>query len=137
MFSRSLTTVLTLFFLLPAAALTQEEGTPPLITVDAQACLGVADRMPAGAAGSFTPDVGKVFLWCQVTGAPSPTTVKHVWYYGGEEMTSVELSVSASPWRTWSSKTILPAWTGKWEVKVLDAAGNELAAVPFTIGSSE
>lgn len=137
MFRKSIISVLTLLFLLPVAALTQEEGTPPVITVNAQTCLGVTDRMPVGTAENFAPDVEKVFLWCQVEGAPAPTTVRHVWYYGSEEMTSVELSVDASPWRTWSSKTILPSWTGKWEVKILDATGSELASVPFTIGSPE
>jgi hypothetical protein len=137
MFSRFFIFTFSLSLLLPMAAFAQEGGMPPEVTVDARTCSGITDRMPVGAADSFAPDVEKVFLWCQITGAPAPTVVKHVWYYGMEEMASVELSVDASPWRTWSSKTIMPAWTGKWTVKILDAAGNELATVPFTIGTPE
>ena len=137
MVNKSLITVLAVLLTLPAAVLAQVEGTLPALTVDAQLCIGVSDRMPVGAADSFMPDVDSVFLWCRVTGAQDTTTIKHVWYYRSEEMTSIELPVNASSWRTWSSKTILPTWTGRWEVKILNAAGSELAVVPFTIGPGE
>jgi len=137
MVNKSLIIVLAVLLTLPAAVLAQLEEAQPALTVDAQLCIGVSDCIPVGAADGFASDVGCVFLWCRVTGAQDTTTIKHVWYYNAEEIASVELPVNASPWRTWSSKTILPTWTGRWEVKILNTAGIELAVVPFTIGPGE
>jgi hypothetical protein len=94
---------------------------------------GVTERMPVGEAESFPADVGKVYFWTKVMGAESPTTVNHVWYYQGKEMASVSLSVRDKSWRTWSYKTILPKWTGKWTVVVTDAMGKEVSTSTFTI----
>jgi hypothetical protein len=62
------------------------------------------------------------------------TVIKHVWLYKGEEMATVELPVRSSSWRTYSYKTIPPEWSGDWVVKVIDASGNVMKAVPFKIG---
>ncbi len=106
------------------------------VTVEAQLCTDVQERMPVGAAESFSAEVGKVCLWCKVMGAADTTSIKHVWSYQGKEMSVVELPVKSSSWRTWSCKTILPEWTGNWEVKVLDSQGAVLKSAAFTIGSA-
>jgi hypothetical protein len=106
------------------------------LTVEAQLCTDVQERMPVGAAESLGADIGKVCLWCKVMGAADTTLIKHVWSYQGKEMATVELPVRSSSWRTWSCKTMLPAWTGNWEVKVLDAQGAVLKSVAFTISSA-
>jgi hypothetical protein len=62
--------------------------------------------------------------------------VKHCWFYKGEEMAVVELPVRSDAWRTWSYKTILPEWTGDWEVKVMDAGDNVLTSTPFKIAAA-
>jgi hypothetical protein len=105
------------------------------VTVEAQLCTDVQERMPVGAAESFSADVGKVCLWCKVMGATDTTFIKHVWSHQGKEMATVELPVRSSSWRTWSCKTILPEWTGEWEVKALGAKGEVLKALTFTIGA--
>jgi hypothetical protein len=48
-------------------------------------------------------------------------------------MAHVELTVGSPDWRTVSSKSLLPDWTGEWEVRVLDAAGNLLRTESFTV----
>ena len=115
----------------------EESTVESALTVEAQLCTGIDERMPTGAAESFDANVEKVYLWCQVTGAADTTVVKHVWSYEGKEIATVELPVKSTAWRTWSYKTILPEWTGNWEVKVLDAAGDVLKAVPFTVGAAQ
>ena len=57
----------------------------------------------------------------------------HAWYHEGETRARVDLPVGSLSWRTWSSKRILPSWTGRWEVKVLDAEGTVLGAAAFEI----
>lgn len=114
-----------------------KEAVKPALTVETELCTGIADRMPTGMAESFPADVGKVYLWCQVLGSEDSTLVRHVWYYKGEHMATVELPVKSSSWRTWSSKNLLPAWTGDWEVKILDADGNELKSIPFQVVAAQ
>ncbi len=119
---------------LPLAALAQtpaEAGSA--LKAEAQVCTGIQERMPTGMAESFTPEVGQVYLWCKITGSDGETTIKHVWYYQGNEMASVELPVKSSSYRTWSAKKIMPQWTGDWSVKVEDASGTVLKEISFKI----
>lgn len=84
-------------------------------------------------ADAFGPDVERVFCLTRVRGLGGDTTVTHAWYHEGETKARVDLPVRAAHWRTWSSKRILPTWTGAWEVKVLDADGTVLASASFEI----
>jgi hypothetical protein len=129
-------------FILPVFGVAQEaaeetapatDSTSGVMTVEAEVCTGIQDRMPVGSATEFPADVDTVYLWTKVTGAEDTTMVVDVWSHEGEEMARVELPVKSPSWRTWSSKAIRPDWTGKWDVKVLDAEGNVLKGVEFTI----
>ncbi len=137
MTKRIFLTVTTVLVALAAILYGQEQETSAgsVLLVEAQLCTGIEERMPTGAAKSFGADVEKVFLWCKVTGAADTTMIRHVWSHEGREMATVELPVKSAAWRTWSSKTIQPAWTGNWEVKVLNAAGDVLKAVSFAVGA--
>lgn len=81
----------------------------------------------------FTPDVETIWCLTRIRGLKAPTTVTHAWYHDGEAMARVTLNVGSSDWRTWSSKRILAAWTGSWEVKVLDDTGKVLHTSAFVI----
>jgi len=81
----------------------------------------------------FAADCGKIFCLARVVGADAPTTVTFVWYHEGRTMARVDLPVRSRDYRTWSSKNILPAWTGDWEVKLLDPQGLVLGAASFTV----
>ncbi len=120
------------------SALGQEgaESPSPGLKVEADVCNDVKERMPVGPADSFPADVGTIYLWCRVTGAADSTSISHVWLHKEEVMATVELPVNSIAWRTWSSKTILPEWTGQWEVRILDAAGRVLKALPFSVGAT-
>ncbi len=100
---------------------------------EAVICMAVADRMPQEPGETFPADVGRVYCFCQLSGAAEATTITHVWKKGGTEMSAVELDVGASPWRTWSSKTIDPGWTGAWTVEIQDAQGSVLRTLTFAI----
>jgi hypothetical protein len=113
-----------------------EEAKAPKLTVDAKLCTKVENLMPVGVATSFTADVGKVYLWTKVMGSDGETSIKHEWFHDGNEMAVVDLAVKSASWRTYSSKTIPEDQTGSWEVKVVDAQGNTLASVPFTVGEA-
>jgi hypothetical protein len=90
-------------------------------------------RSLTGEAEAFAADTPRVWCRTRITGAATPTTIAHVWYHRDQTVARVELEVGSPDWRTVSSKALLPAWTGPWEVRVLDTAGNLLATVQFTV----
>ncbi|MFA5517517.1 MAG: DUF2914 domain-containing protein, partial [Desulfuromonadales bacterium] len=85
---------------------------------------------------TYPVNVDKIYCFTRLVGAEEDTTVTHVWYYGGEEMSRMTLPVRSSDWRTWSSKNILPEWTGDWRVEVLSAEGKLLMTLPFVLTRS-
>ena len=121
----------------PAVEEQPVEAPPPMdMTIETQLCSGIEERMPVGVAESFPPDIENVYLWCKVTGATDSISIQVAWYYGDKEMATVELPVKSAFWRTWSSKRILPEWTGDWTVRVLNADGNGIKELNFTIAES-
>ena len=46
--------------------------------------------------------------------------VTHQWVYGGKVMFEKTFEVRGPRWRVWTSKSLLPEWTGLWSVNVLD-----------------
>lgn len=125
--------ILAVIFVCPLAALAQGDAAGT-ITVETELCTGIEERMPVGAADQFPADVGQVCLWSKVIGCIDETFIKHVWYYRGDEMSTVELPVRGTSWRTYSYKTIPAEWSGDWVVKIIDAGGNVLKAIPFKVG---
>jgi len=103
------------------------------IAAEVEVAQGIVDRMPEGAGTAFPTDVGTVYCWMRVTGAEGEI-LRHVWIHGETEF-PVELTVGGSPWRTWSSKSIPPEWSGDWRVEVRDGDGNLLETVSFTVGT--
>ena len=93
----------------------------------------VVDRTPVAVAEIFPPAVGTLYCYTRLVGAVEATAVTHVWFRGDEEVARVELPVHSGDWRTWSSKQILPAWTGAWRIEVRDAGGGVLQTIPFSI----
>lgn len=93
----------------------------------------VEDRQPVGVDTAFTADVGTVYCFTRIQGAADTTQISHVWYHKEKEMARIDLNVNSSDWRTWSSKSILGNWTGRWRVMVEDHQGNVLSAKNFVI----
>ena len=94
---------------------------------------GLVGESETFAADGFSAEAGQIFCLTRVINAAAPTTVTHVWYHEGKTMAKVDLNVGSADWRTWSSKRLLPTWTGNWEVKVLDANGMVLGSRGFVV----
>jgi len=141
MYKRIIVIAIAAVIMLPlvAAAQTEKEAAAPstALSVEAKLCTGIQDRQPVGEAESFPADVGQVYLWCRITGASGETNIHHVWLHEGKETANVTLTVKGSSWRTFSSKTIPPAWTGNWEVRVVGTDGNVLKSLTFTVGGEK
>ena len=117
----------------PPAAAPAAAPTSSAVSVEAVVARSVMDRAPVDSGTTFPADVGQLVLWTRVSGAAG-SMVRHVWFHGETEVGNVELSVSSSPYRTWSRKTVPPDWTGAWHVEVRDAAGAVVQRVDFTVG---
>jgi hypothetical protein len=115
----------------PTSSSAQE--TPALEVSRGVICTAVVEREPENAGTSFAKDVGTLFCFNHVNGAAEPTTITHVWYWGEVERARVELSIGSVSWRTNSSKVIMEHELGAWKVDVLDADGNVLKSIAFTI----
>lgn len=97
----------------------------------------IEDRQPVGIDTAFTANVGTVFCFTRIEGADDTTQIAHVWYNKDEERARINLDVKSDDWRTWSSKSILESWTGRWRVMVEDNDGNVLSTKTFVIRDKE
>ena len=98
-------------------------------------CTAIEDRQPTGTDTTFSNTVEQVYCYTKINSSTDTTSITHVWYYNNEEMASVELSVMAKTWRTWSSKRIWHAWVGDWRVEVKSTTGDIIFSKEFTIKS--
>ena len=90
-------------------------------------------RELVGETAVFTAGIERITCLTRLKGLEAPTSVTHVWYRDGKTMARVDLNVASSNWRTWSSKGLLPDWTGHWEVKVLDSDGRVIGSAGFDV----
>lgn len=112
-------------------------STPRVVRIVVGTDVDRDTREPVGVADAFKADVGRLVCFTRIVGAAAPTEITHVWYRDGETLSRVPLTVGSADWRTWSSKRLLPSWTGHWEVKVLDSEGLVLGATAFTVAAPD
>lgn len=91
---------------------------------------GVQNREPVDTLTRLGNDKRKIYFFTELSGLGGQT-VTHRWEYQGKTMGEVQFAVGGPRWRVWSSKTLLPQWTGEWRVSVIDGAGNTLAESSF------
>jgi hypothetical protein len=57
--------------------------------------------------------------------------VTHQWTHNDKVMFEKTFEVKADRWRVWTSKTLIPSWTGTWTVNVLDDDRSVLSSKSF------
>jgi hypothetical protein len=90
----------------------------------------VVEREPVDSIANLTTEHTQVYYFTEVRDMTGETVI-HRWEYNGEIMAEIDFAVGGPRWRVYSSKTLLPGWTGDWKVSVLDAAGNALSVNSF------
>lgn len=88
---------------------------------------GVQNHEPVDQLSEATSDTGTVLFFTELKGFEGET-VTHRWEYNGENMAEVKFQVGGSRWRVWSSKNLLPEWTGIWKVSVVNGNGKVVAS---------
>ncbi len=130
MFYKSLLSVLVILF---CAANIFAQDMPSVSVQEMEFCTAIEDRQPAGADTSFAGTVERVYCYT-VIASTDTTTISQVWFHNDNEMAKIDLKVQPSKtWRTWSSKRIVPEWTGDWRVDVTAADGAVLLSKKFTV----
>jgi hypothetical protein len=116
------------------AAVTQKQ--PALVLEEIQFCKSVEDRQPFGVGTVFPDNLDKLYCFTKIGGAEGTTYVDHVWYFGNDEIASVQLPVKSKSWRTWSSKKLNMGF-GDGYVEVVSESGEILGRAEFKIQASE
>lgn len=116
------------------APASDEAGAPAenLQVLEASVATDMENRQPVGAAEQFPASVGKLYCYTKIGGGRAGDEIVHKWLKGTETMTEVSLKLGGSPWRVYSSKAILPEWTGKWSVEI-SQGGTVLKTVEFIL----
>ena len=61
----------------------------------------------------------------------SGRNITHQWTYSDKVMFEKTFEVKGPRWRVWTSKTLIPSWTGTWTVNVLDDDRSVLTSKSF------
>lgn len=109
------------------------QNTPGIKVDNIAVCTAVENRQPVGTDSVFSADAGKLYCFTKLTSQKDITEISHVWLYDGKKMAKIDLPVKAKTWRTWSAKTILPAWKGNWRVDVQNSKGDVISSLTFRI----
>lgn len=125
--------LLTVIIVVGICGISFSQDDSGLVVDEIQVSAAIEDRMPQLTASSFSADIERVYCFTKLKNSGEISRVIHAWYYKDKEMARVELAVRAATWRTWSSKRILPSWTGEWRVDVLSPDGKVLSSKSFEI----
>ena len=122
-----------MFIVLMVSIVSFAQQAPETSVVDMEICTSIEDRVPVGVDTSFSADVEKLYCFTKIVSNQDEGSVFHVWLYNDRVMSKIELPTKAKVWRTWSSKRILPSWTGKWRVDIESPDGTLLGSKEFEV----
>ena len=92
----------------------------------------IENREPVDELSNVSSDIGKVYFFTEVVNKAN-THVTHRWLLNGRLEAEVVLKIGSARWRTYSSKTLIPAiHSGNWQVEAIDEQNNLLATAVFT-----
>jgi hypothetical protein len=92
---------------------------------------GIDNREPVAIVDSIDSSTNNSITFFTEVNDMSGQTVTHQWMYQDQVMFEKTFEVRAARWRIWTSKTLIPAWSGIWMVNVLDNERNLLVSKSF------
>ena len=91
----------------------------------------IVDREPVDNLTSVSSDTNRVFFFSDLRGLAGQIVTDR-WEYNGEVVAEVTFKVGkGARWRVYSSKNLLPEWTGQWKVVVSNESGRPLKTSMF------
>ncbi len=97
----------------------------------AQFTTSIDDREPVSMIYSLDSSAGNSISFFTEVSDMAGQTVTHQWTHQDKIMFEKTFEVKAERWRIWTSKTLIPDWTGTWTVNVLDNERVLLASKTF------
>ena len=123
--SRSIRSLIFVFSLCLSANLAAGEVTRAMFTT------GIDNREPVAIVDSIdSTSSNSISFFTEITNM-SGQTVTHQWTHLDKIMFEKTFEVKAERWRVWTSKTLIPSWTGTWTVNVLDDERELLTSKSF------
>lgn len=92
---------------------------------------GIVKREPQDSVLSLGSNEKKIYYFTELRGMKGKTAI-HRWQYEGKVMAEIRFKVKGERWRIWSSKNLVPGWTGAWKVSVVGEDGKVLASNGFS-----
>ena len=86
----------------------------------AQFSIGIDDREPVSVVETLDSKAHNSISFFTELNDMTGTTVTHQWTHKDKVMFEKSFEVKSERWRVWTSKTLIPAWTGTWTVNVLN-----------------
>ncbi len=86
----------------------------------------VKDREPTDNIKQLDTRSDKVIYYTELRDMAGQTAT-HRWEYNGKVMAEVKFNIKGARWRVWSSKSLVPGWTGEWKVSVLNGANEVIS----------
>jgi len=93
--------------------------------------IGIDNREPVIMVDSISSDSYTSISFFTELNGMSGKTVTHQWVFDDRIMFEKSFEVNGDRWRIWTSKTLIPDWTGTWTVKVLNEDGSVLERKTF------
>lgn len=125
---RNVFTTLLLFFGLVCFS-SAASAQPPAVA-RAVFTSAVKAHEPVDAITRLTNDHGRLYFFTELDGLAGHT-ITHRWIYQGKVMAEIDFKVKSDRWRVWSSKHLLPEWTGEWQVDIVEQDGTVLDTSTF------
>ena len=92
---------------------------------------GIVRHEPRDSVLSLGSNERKIYYFTELRGMKGKTAI-HRWQYEGKVMAEIRFKVKGERWRIWSSKNLVPGWTGAWKVSVVGEDGKVLATNDFS-----
>jgi hypothetical protein len=117
------------------AAPDKEPATKPTKSIHVVRALltsGIENREPTDEIVSISKNQDRIYFFTEFTDLKGKL-IKHRWEHQGKIMGEVNFNVGSNQWRCYSSKNLLPEWTGIWTVSVIDENNNVLVETYFEV----
>lgn len=111
-----------------AVAVAQDAGV-----ARAQFTTAIEDREPVDQVHRLGTEHDRVVFFTELRGLEG-RRVTHRWVHDGEVEARVDFEVGGPRWRVWSSKDLIPEWSGTWIVEVVDDEGTFHGSWDVTYG---
>lgn len=109
-----------------ATAMKEQSGFSRGSVVRSAFTTEIAEREPTQNLQNLTNESGKVMFFTELRDMGGQTAI-HRWEYEGKIVAEIEFNVKGPRWRVWSSKSLIPQWTGDWKVSVINGAGEVIS----------